>query len=245
MKRNEFIRTGLFGLVATQGIAWCGTAYSELELVGKGRPELVGDPERLLRPVYTAYKKMQSVAAADGMKLFAASSYRSFAHQKRIWNRKYRVNRQKGMSGPEAVHDIIRLSTIPGTSRHHWGTEVDLIDLGVQPQPKNKLTEANFRPGGAYHRLQLWLENHAKKIGFHLVYNNDPQRNGFLYEPWHYSFAELSVPMLRSYLNINWKYYLLDPDISGREFLTDRFLDEYSSNHILGISPGLKKNIRI
>ena len=26
------------------------------------------------------------------------------------------------------MNEIMRFSTVPGTSRHHWGTEIDIID---------------------------------------------------------------------------------------------------------------------
>ena len=28
----------------------------------------------------------------------------------------------------KAISEIIRFSTVPGTSRHHWGTDIDIID---------------------------------------------------------------------------------------------------------------------
>ena len=37
----------------------------------------------------------------------------------------------------EAINEIIRFSTLPGTSRHHWGTEIDIIDeeFNINPDP--------------------------------------------------------------------------------------------------------------
>ena len=35
---------------------------------------------------------------------------------------------ENSLEPTQAINEIIRFSTIPGTSRHHWGTEIDIID---------------------------------------------------------------------------------------------------------------------
>ena len=34
------------------------------------------------------------------------------------------------MDDEAAIDKIIEYSTLPGTSRHHWGTDIDIIDAG-------------------------------------------------------------------------------------------------------------------
>ena len=31
----------------------------------------------------------------------------------------------------DAINEIIRFSTIPGTSRHHWGTDIDINGFDI------------------------------------------------------------------------------------------------------------------
>ena len=71
---------------------------------------------------------MKQAAAEDGIQIKIVSSSRSFERQLAIWNAKYIQNEENGLDPIENIRKIIEYSTIPGTSRHHWGTELDLID---------------------------------------------------------------------------------------------------------------------
>jgi hypothetical protein len=77
---------------------------------------------------------------------------------------------------------------MPGTSRHHWGTEVDL----------NAFSNKWFESGRGL-KLFKWLDNNASKYGFHRPYTKkDSQRpTGYNEEKWHWSFTPLSIPMIR------------------------------------------------
>ena len=57
------------------------------------------------------------------------------------------ANRQAGLSPEENIQKIIEYSTLPGTSRHHWGTEIDIIDGTIQSQGDVLLAE-KFHEGG-------------------------------------------------------------------------------------------------
>jgi hypothetical protein len=54
------------------------------------------------------------------------SGFRSFERQVEIWNRK--VEALQPRVPQEIFEAILRWSALPGTSRHHWGTELDVID---------------------------------------------------------------------------------------------------------------------
>jgi len=246
MDRKQFIK----GLASVGAIAmFPGTLlaqvtrparkYPLMELIGKRKPELFGKEVQLRKRAFEAFSDMRNEAFKEGITIYSQSSYRSFNHQKQIWNRKIKRALKNGMEPKQAIRELIKSSTIPGTSRHHWGTEVDIIDMSVQPQPLDRLDVKNYKPGGAYEQLQYWLLENAENYGFFLTYTNDPNRPGFKYEPWHYSFAELAIPMFQEFININWKEHVLDISISGSHLFTPEFLDQYYRNNILGISKKL------
>lgn len=194
----------------------------------------------LLNEVALAFQKMQTAAIKDGIEIKVVSSFRSYASQKRIWNKKYQRFTDEGLSGPEAISKIIEYSTLPGTSRHHWGTDIDIIE-GNKKVEGDVLLEKHFHEG-KYHELRLWLEANAMSFGFDLVYTKDSLRTGFFYEPWHYSYAPLS----KRFLSIYQSQKLInrikkDSTLLGNEFITAEFLNDYYRDNVLGINPKLLK----
>ena len=177
---------------------------------------------------------MRKAAALAGFDILLISGYRSYAHQKSIWNRKYSANEAAGLSPQENIAKIIEYSTLPGTSRHHWGTDIDIVD-GNAPQEGDVLVTEKFHNGGPYEGLREWLEQHAEGFGFLAPYTNDPNRKGFYYEPWHYSYAPLSVEMLRQYRQLDLPSVLKTEGLLGKEALDEAFFNRYREEHILGI----------
>jgi LAS superfamily LD-carboxypeptidase LdcB len=88
----------------------------------------------LLPEAGKAFEEMQKEARKAGIELEIVSAYRSYERQQRIWNRKYTSNAKQGLSPEKNIQKIIEYSTLPGTSRHHWGTDVDLIDGSKAPK---------------------------------------------------------------------------------------------------------------
>jgi len=176
--------------------------YSENVLTGKGGLKLAGYATKLQPEVFKQFKKMQKAALKSGIKIKIVSGYRSYQRQLKIWNKKYNKYILEGFSPEETVHKIIEYSTIPGTSRHHWGTEIDIIDAKVK-MPSKLLVETNYSINGVYSKLNNWMKKNAKKFGFYLVYTNSNNRKGFKYEPWHYSYKKLSKPMLHQFIKLS------------------------------------------
>jgi len=248
MNRKTFIKgVANAGVLATlPQFMWAQTTqpsrkYSIMELVGKRKPELFGTDIKLRQRSFDAFSDLQVDAFKVGLNVYSQSSYRSFDHQKQIWNRKIKQSIQNGLTPMQAIIELIQSSTIPGTSRHHWGTEVDFIDMAVQPQPLDRLDVKNYKAGGVYEHLQYWLLDNVEKYGFFLTYTDDPNRKGFKYEPWHYSFAEEANPIFKEFININWKEHVQDISISGSHLFTPEFLDKYYRENILGIPASLLK----
>ena len=209
-------------------------------LLGKKEISATTKEFSLLPQVALAFKAMQTEAKKDGIDLKVVSSFRSYAAQKRIWNRKYKRFISEGLTGPEAIKKIIEYSTLPGTSRHHWGTDIDLIE-GSEIVEGDVLLEEHFHQG-AYQKLHRWLQKNATRFGFDIVYTNDSLRKGFLYEPWHYSYTPLSKEFLKTYQEKELIYSIKqDSTLLGKEFISPKFLENYYRENVLGINPILKQ----
>ena len=149
-----------------------------------------------------------------------------------------RYTEDDGMDPLEAIDKIIEYSTIPGTSRHHWGTDIDLID-GYRKTEGDVLVPEKFKSGGPFEDFKKWMDENSKKFDFLLVYTDDPKRRGFKYEPWHYSYAPISIPMLTAYRRLNILQLLRQEEFYGSEHFTSGFIKNYIQNNILDINPEL------
>src|SRR5688572_23302102 len=112
------------------------------QLTGRARSHLVelsGPTCTLHREAAAPFLAMRAAAAADGIDLVAFSSFRDFDRQLGIWNGKFRGERpmqdRQGrpldvarLTAAERLAAILWWSALPGTSRHHWGTDFDVLD---------------------------------------------------------------------------------------------------------------------
>lgn len=188
----------------------------------------------------TALKKMQAAALKDGVKIEVASGYRSFDRQREIWNRKYKQYAAQGLQPDAIFNKIVEYSTVPGTSRHHWGTDLDLID-GNATYSGSVLVTAKFHGDGPFCKLKDWMDEHSSKYGFELVYTLNANRTGFEYEPWHYSYVHVSRDYLEDYLaQVDFITFLRSQNIMGMDNISDERLNQYYKEHIQGINPSLQ-----
>lgn len=160
---------------------------------------------RLLGEVAEAFEALRAAASTAGFDLAIASSFRSYERQRLIWNGK--------ADGSRPVHDdagepvdvmslepaarlaaILRFSAIPGTSRHHWGTDLDVFDASAMPEGyRLELSPAEVAPGGLFDALHGWLDRRmaaGSSFGFFRPYGVD--RGGVAPERWHLSYAPLA-----------------------------------------------------
>ena len=194
----------------------------------------------LLHEAYLKFKQMQNDAKKEGIEIEIVSGYRSYEKQKDIWNNKYNKNFENGILGIKNINRIIQYSTLPGTSRHHWGTDIDIIDKRFVPKG-DLLIEKNYAENGIYSQLFYWMKKNSKKYGFYLVYDDSPKRKGFKFEPWHYSYKPLSVIFLRRFIEGNLLFKITqDSSLLGRQFIHDSFLESYLKENILDVSIDLK-----
>ena len=98
------------------------------------------------------------------------------------------------MSPGDRLHAILRYSAIPGTSRHHWGTDLDVYDARAVPEGyRLQLSTAEVSAGGPFDALHCWLDERMAaqtSHGFYRPYSED--RGGVAPERWHLSYAPLS-----------------------------------------------------
>ena len=159
-----------------------------------------------------AFARLQSDAAETGFELAIASSFRSFARQLSIWNAKAAGERavhddagrpvdMSPLSEVQKVHAILRFSALPGTSRHHWGTEVDVYDAAaLRKGQRVQLVPEEVAPGAVFDALHCWLDQRmaaGKSHGFYRPYAVD--RGGVAPERWHLSYAPLSLGCSRQF----------------------------------------------
>ena len=140
----------------------------------------------LRKEVLQKFDQMYAAALKDGIKLVIISGTRSFNHQKYIWDRKWAKNILK-MDSISAVKEIMKYSSMPSTSRHHWGTDIDL----------NSLENSYFEKGEGK-KIFDWLVANAFKYGFHMTYDNqeETKRTGYKMEKWHWSYMPISKQFL-------------------------------------------------
>jgi LAS superfamily LD-carboxypeptidase LdcB len=194
----------------------------------------------LLPEAYLKFKEMQNDAKKEGIEIEIVSGYRSYQKQKYIWNNKYNKNFKKGIFGIKNINRIIQYSTLPGTSRHHWGTDIDIIDKRFTPEG-DLLIEKNYSENGIYSQLYRWMKKNSKKYRFYLVYDDSPKRKGFKFEPWHYSYKPLSMVFLKRFIEGNLLFEITqDSSLLGRQFIDNSFLESYLKDNLLDININLK-----
>lgn len=151
----------------------------------------------LRKEAYEQFKAMYNVAKQDGVELRIISATRSFNDQKAIWEAKWtgkRLVNGKDISdkpAKERAQIILRYSSMPGTSRHHWGTDMDLNDLNN-----------SYFESGKGKAIYDWLKLHAGEYGFCQPYTvKDSLRPaGYEEEKWHWSYIPIAAPMLKTYV---------------------------------------------
>jgi len=178
---------------------------NDAELTGQARTHIaaVADPQCLLHAhVVTPFLNLRRAALAEGIDLAAMSSFRDFGRQLAIWNGKFSGERPMldasgskldaaTLTPRERIDAILLWSALPGGSRHHWGTDLDLVDRQAgEAGYQIKLTPEEFAPGGPFARLSRWLDVHAPRFGFFRPFQGG--RSGVRPEPWHFSFAPIA-----------------------------------------------------
>lgn len=189
---------------------------------------------RLRKQTYESFLKMREAAAKDGLSLKILSATRPFDHQKRIWEAKWNGTRKvDGKALPKSHPDptdralkILEYSSMPGTSRHHWGTDIDI----------NALNNEYFAKGKGLKEYQ-WLVKNAPKYGFCQPYSpkGSERPDGYNEEKWHWSYLPISLPLTEQY-----QLRIKSQDIKGFAGAESAALIDVVPKYVLGINQDCK-----
>jgi LAS superfamily LD-carboxypeptidase LdcB len=194
-----------------------------------------------------AWQSLYDAALINGFNLKIASGYRNFDRQLSIWNRKFsgelttknKLNEAVDithLSDSEKVDAILVYSALPGTSRHHWGTDIDIYaDNLLLENQKLQLEPWEYQQGGPFEALSIWLKQHAKTFGFFLPYDKD--RGGVAVEPWHLSYAPLAQPCLCNMTIETLTQTIEQSNILGKEAILNK-LPHILSQYVHNINKG-------
>lgn len=195
---------------------------TDIQLLGIQRPPgMIQDPESghwALPAVMKAFWKFKKQAKADGWNLILVSGYRSYRDQRIVWNRSDDLYLQHGATDQKKrVEAIMSLVSVPGLSRHHWGTELDISESTLRGQLVNVEPDTPER----VLRFYKWMEANAPKYGFCKVYLG---RNGAVHnEPWHWSFLPYSRGYEKQFMAIKNFKRIFDINVEDVDYLMRHF----------------------
>lgn len=188
-------------LISFSSLIRNNNSYTKDELLGKIKPAT--DPNFSEIPskccirsgmylrieVLDAFLELYKNAEDENIKLVVISATRPFHHQKSIWDKKWKRSQYMGWQDFEKARDILKYSSMPGTSRHHWGTDLDL----------NALENSYFETKEGKN-VYDFLERCGGELGFAQVYTSKSNgRTGYEEEKWHWSYMPVSSVMLKEY----------------------------------------------
>lgn len=131
------------------------------------------DTVSALKKLLTAFKKDH-----PNIRIYIRSATRGYKKQKQIWERKWNglTKTKPKLSDRDKGLDILKYSAMPGTSRHHWGTDFDI----------NSFNNAYFKTGTGK-IIYDWMTENAAGFGFCQPYTQGRDA-GYEEEKWHWSY---------------------------------------------------------
>jgi len=192
-------------------------------------------------------KHWQALCAAakkDGFELTIASGFRNFDRQLSIWNRKFvgelsvknRFNENVDilkLNDEQRIKAILTYSALPGASRHHWGTDIDVYAPNLLADEQQlQLEPWEYKKNGPFDKLSQWLKINAKAFGFYFPY--DKFRGGIAEEPWHLSYFPLANKYQQQLTAALLATTLMDIELQGKETVVAQ-LDSIFSTYVTNI----------
>ena len=164
-------------------------------------------------------------AKKDGITLVMISGARTFQTQKSVWDRRW--NESQWAAGPGRVKNLLRYSALPGCSRHHWGTDLDL-----------NANRTDYWRSATGLKIYQWLCENAHKFGFYQPYSakgaagSGLREKGHEEERWHWSYYPLATVYMNEFADI-----ITEEDLKG--FAGDKYLSTLNiiKNFVLGVAP--------
>lgn len=217
------------------------------QLSNKQRCSLVSVPPHFLHcDVIDDWSSLQLASIDAGFDLAVVSAYRSFERQLLIWNEKANGKRPlldadgsildvSGLDERSTVFAILRWSALPGGSRHHWGTDIDVYDrAAVASDYCVQLVADEVNTDGVFAPLHNWLDTRieaSSAYGFYRPYQGGTSQ-GVAAERWHLSHRPTAEHFSRL-LTVETLYGLLEQeaDMCLRDTVLENF-DEIFTRYI-------------
>lgn len=192
------------------------------------------------------FKKLKQEAKLVGLDICIASGFRNFERQLLIWNAKFNnqrpvLDRQQQpidmtkLTEWGKVQAIMTYTALPGTSRHHWGTDIDIYDKNaVSTDYQLQLLPSEYNQG-PFKQLSQWIITNSQQFGFYLPYQSN--NAGIASEPWHISYEPLSSNYQNA-LQQNPQCLiacLTQSDIAGKQAILDN-LEHILTHYVFNIS---------
>lgn len=200
---------------------------NERQLLGQQKPPgLVYDlqtAQRALPDVMEAYQKLKAKAAQDGWSLVLVSGYRSYWAQVVIWNSRYDeiVLADPKATEKERVQGVLEYVDLPGLSRHHWGTELDISEKSLRGQLFHIAPDLPERVKAFYG----WMEVNAPSFGFCKTYRGGA---GAIHdEPWHWSYLPFSCVYQEQFKSITDFKSIKQKMVKGSDYILTHFDEIY------------------
>jgi LAS superfamily LD-carboxypeptidase LdcB len=228
---------------------------NDLELTGRARTHVIQRDDlgaafhaEALEP----FLAMKADAARQGIDIAITSAFRDFPAQQRIWDLKWsgqrplfdaqgRVRGHAVLAAPELIEAILCWSALPGASRHHWGSELDLIDRAAMPEGyRIQLLPAEAAPGGVFHPLHCWLDGNMARYGFFRPYQTF--RGGVRPEAWHVSYAAVALPALAALTPALLADALRASDMLGKDLVLER-IGELHTRYVANVDAPPGENV--
>lgn len=200
------------------------------------------------RDVVAPLLELRMAARVAGFDLALVSGFRSFERQCSIWNRKATGELAvldsaaqpidiATLTPRELVLAILRWSALPGASRHHWGTDMDVYDAATTPPGYEiQLVPAEVERGGMHAPLHEWLDARiatGTAFGFYRPYDRD--RGGVAPERWHLSYAPLATAFLQYLTPDVLRETVAAADLALKETVLEH-LDEIHARFVVNVT---------
>jgi LAS superfamily LD-carboxypeptidase LdcB len=181
----------------------------------------------------------------DGLPIKVISHWRSFDHQLAIWQKKWSGERPlldqdsnplevDHLTDQQKLEALCFWSALPGTSRHHWGTDFDIfLSEPIAQGHRVELVQNEFGKNGVCESLDYWLDNNLGNFDFYRPYSE--YRGGVCPEPWHISYRPEANPLLNEIRATEVALLVRQCNLPGGETLLNE-LQDYLQNYVFNVS---------
>lgn len=210
--------------------------YKVESMLGQNQAHLCTHPDigiPLHKEVVSPFLKLMGEAHKEGFSLKIISGFRSYDRQKKIWEEKANGKRElwnhdgnallkfESLSDKEKLNAILRWSAIPGASRHHFGSEIDIFDENQKEKEKVKLIPQEYEEKGEFFSLVIWLQEKMKDKNFPFFFPYKKDKGGVAKEPWHLSYRPVSEKFLGLYTEDVFIDLIQKSEITFKELILD------------------------